>query len=101
VGRERKAGESAQQQAARLDQTQRSLAKGNDTFKRREKAKIASGELKEDYFDDTSDMDDAAIGEAYSKTTRLAKNKWSNSRLRNLHAVAYFNGKYKRFLFHS
>jgi hypothetical protein len=35
VGRERKAGESAQQQAARLNQTQRSLAKGNDTFKRR------------------------------------------------------------------
>jgi hypothetical protein len=49
MGRGRKAGESAQQQAARLDRTLRSLAKGEEAFKRREKAKIASGELKEDY----------------------------------------------------
>jgi hypothetical protein len=33
-------------------------------------------------FEGTSDMNDAAIGEAYSKTTRLAKEKWSTGRVR-------------------
>jgi hypothetical protein len=46
-------------------------------------------------------LDDATFDKAYSETTRLVKAKWSNSRLRNLHAVTYLNGRHRRFLVYS